>query len=603
MRPLSPICILLLALAVPGYGATISVSGRVLDSQASSLPNMVVAAYDELGRLTSTGTTDSIGMYGLSVKPGQYRFLAYDPQGRYATEFAGASDSFETSPLIVVNTALKLDFTLRQAEFIGGFVRSVAGTPRPGLTVAAYYPSGTRRGFTTTDSNGFYFLALPPGAFKVATYDNSGQWATMFHPAARAFSEAPLVSTATAALRGNTDIVVDRAAKLTGTTVAADSGVPLPSILVYAFTPAGAQVSGTATDQSGAFRLSVPPGPTRLVAADPSKVFANAFQGGGSAFDQAPILTLAPAEQRAGMVLSMVRGAGVAGRVVNASGVALAGIVAGAYNPDGTLQTSSISDPDGRYSLVVQPGEVIAGASDSNKVYATEFFAGSPTFKSANRLRVSSGESQGAIDFSLEEGGRFTGMIRGASGQPVAGVTAGAYDAAEVLVSSSTSGTDGRYTIVVPAGEYRLAAYDPLYRYAVTYAGNAASFETSVPLTVAAATEVTSDFTVISGIPVRGTVATRDGSPLAGVEVTALDPAGNQAGATVSVDGAFTLLLPAGTYRFMAEGGLERKYQRSYYLNATRLEEALEVALSEGQVPPSLHFGLDPIVRRRGARH
>src|SRR5688572_4591499 len=78
-----------------------TVSGFVTSSATGNpLSGMVVAAYDAAGNLRGTATTDATGFYQLLQLPvGDYRFLAYDPLGVYATRFDANAESFETSPL------------------------------------------------------------------------------------------------------------------------------------------------------------------------------------------------------------------------------------------------------------------------------------------------------------------------------------------------------------------------------------------------------------------------------------------------------------------------------------------------------------------------
>lgn len=599
--PRPTILLALLVIAVPAFA--INVTGTVRDASSNTvLGGMIVSAYDESGLLQASAETDATGGYLLQVGSGRYRFLAYDNLGRYATTFGNGSESFETSPVVQLTSALTIDFKLVPAAFISGYVSSPTGS-RSGLTVAAYNLSGTRRTFTKTRADGFFHLVVPPGEYKVAVYDESVNYATVFHRDARAFAEARVVAVPVRDAAVSIDLMTDRVARLNGRATDEATSLPLPSMIVYAFTPEGALVAKSGTDSQGNYRLVVPAGAYRIVAADPALVYANAFHGGGRSFEDATVVNVASSETRNSLSVSMTRGGSVAGRVTDAAGTPLVGVMVAAYNEDGTQQASTETDAEGRYALAVRPGEVVIGASDPTLEHATQFHSGSSTFRFAREVGVAVGEAHEGIVFALVEGGLFTGTVTGTNGQPVAGITVAAYDEAEALVASARTRADGTYAFVVPPGSYRLAAFDASFRYAASFAGGAASYEASMPVTIAADAASTQSFAVVSGIRINGTVASRDGAPLDGIEITALDAAGNNVGGAFSKDGAFSVAVPPGSFRFVAED-VARQYRLVYYPDASRLVDAEVVVVSGGQVPPALQFVLDDAVaRRRAARH
>lgn len=595
------IAVLLCTSAVPALA--VAVSGTVRNESGNSrLAGMIVEAYDETGNLQATGTTDATGFYLLNLPAGRYRILAYDKSGQYATSFGGNAESFETSPIVEITAATTIDFNLQLAAFVSGYVTSGSGTPRAGLTVAAYNLSGTRRGFTKTDATGFFFLALPPGPYRIVAYDESGVWATVFYSSARSFAEAKTLTLASAGETANIGLVTAPAARINGKVIDAAAAVPLADVLVYAYTVDGALVATDSTDALGNFSLSVPAGSYRLVAADPSRTFASEYLGGAASFASTQPLSVSTGEQRNGVNFAMRRGAVVEGRVTDSAGASLAGVTVGAYNVDGTLQTSTVTNADGTYVLAVHAGEVIVGAADPTLQYASQFHLLSNTFADATPLELAVGQTGSSVDFALAAAGRVRGTVRTSAGSPVAGVTVAAYDEAGVLVSSGVSGADGSYKFGVPAGTYRLVAFDASLRYAASFAGGAASFETSAPISVAAGVETFADFVVRSGLRVNGTVVSRDGTPLSGIEIRALDSAGNSVGGTVSSGGAFSLVLLPGDYRFIAEDSAGR-HRTVYYRDASSLGDATVVTVSSGQLPPPLQFVLDPVSRRRSVRH
>lgn len=575
----------LLAAAVAADAAT--VSGSVTSSATGApLSGMVVAAYDAAGNLVGTATTDATGFYVLTLPAGAYRLLAYDLAGTYATMFDANAESFETSPLRTIpSSGAQVSFALVKGGAIAGTVQTSAGVPRANAIVEAYNLSGTRRGFTTTNSSGEYSLVLPPGEYKVVAFDPIGTYAAAFHSGARSFDEATAVRVFET-VATPVSFTLGLAARVTGSVVDAGTGAGLGSKLVYAYTPAGALVAVTTTDALGAFRVSLPAGDYRLVGADNARVYASGFYDGAVSFETSTVITVSAGEQRPGLRIALPRGARITGHV-NAPN-----LIIGAYNLDGTLHASTTSDAAGNYVLVVAPGDYRIAVSDPSLTFATLFYGGATDFRSAQRLTVNADVS--GIDVTLPRGGHVSGTVRNNTAQPLAGMTVGAYDEAGVLVASATTGADGRYELVVAPGTYRLVAFDPTLNFATSYAGGATSYETAAPIAVVADATITADFVMRRGVRVTGTVSTPNGTAADGVEVFALDASGNRVAGAVSHDGAFTIVVLPGSYRFIAIDPTHR------YAAAA---PSSEIAIVQGQTPPSVVLTLQGASRRRAVRH
>lgn len=577
--------VLLAGAAVAANAA--AVTGTVTSgATGGALNGMVVAAYDSIGNLQGTASTDGTGLYVLSLPAGDYRLLAYDPAGVYATAFDTNAESFETSPVRAISSSnAQVSFTLVKGGFVTGSVRTAFGAPLVEAVVEAYNLSGTRRGFATTNSNGDCSLVLPPGEYKLVAYEASGAYAVTFHRGVRSFDEATPVQVIEAT---GIDVVftLAAAARVSGTAIDAVTRLPLGSILVYAYTSAGALVSQTTTLATGAFNISLPAGDYRFVAADASRVYATAYYDGSRSFESASVITVAAGEQRPGMQLALTRGARITGHV-NAPNLTVA-----AYNLDGTFHASTTSDAAGNYTLVVAPGEFRIAVSDPSLTYALLFYGGTTDFRFAQKLSVTG--DVGGIDVTLPRGGRVSGTVGSNASELLAGITVAAYDASGMLAATGITSSAGRYAIVVAPGTYRFVAFDAQLRYATSYAGGATSYETCSPLAVEADAMIAADFTMRRGVRVNGAVTCNDVGVLTGIDVFALDVAGNRVAGAVSKDGAFTIVVVPGTYRFIAIDPFRR------YASAA---PSPEVVVVEGQTPPALTLWLTSTARRRSVRH
>lgn len=565
------------------------VQGMVTSATGARLQGKIVAAYDTGGVLRGTAQTDAAGTYVLTLPNGGYRLLAYDPAGELATAFYGGAESFETTPVVQAadGAPLQASFTLARGGRITG---SVAGgsTALAGAVVEAYNLSGTRRGFTVTNAAGEYSLVLPAGDYKVFAYDAAGVYAGEFHQNVRAFADAsPLHVTPPEAM--TVPFALERAARASGRVLDADTHAGLASMLVYAYTAEGSFAAMTTTDASGAFHFSLGPGQYRFVAADPARTYGPAFYAGGRSFAGADVVTLSAGQPRPDLNLHAERGAQIAGHVPPQLTVV-------AYNPDGTVHATAQAGANGAYVLVVAPGEYKLAAIDPSGGYAAQFFPRTADFLAAYVLALLGGQTLTGIDFDPPRAGRFTGTVRNfATGQALEGKTIVAYDASGTPVAQATSAADGTYTLAVAPGQYRLLAFDDTLQFATAYAGGAASYDTTVPLSVAADATVTADLAMRRGTRVNGTVLDADGLSLSGIDVFALDLAGNRVAAATTTAGAFSMVLLPGTYRFLAVDPAHRYFSKQYAGGAT---------VTVGSFTPGpIAFLLDPVKRRRLVRH
>lgn len=591
----------LATLAVPATAA--SITGKVVDA-ATRLPlgSMVVEVWDPAGMRAGVAQTDSAGLYTISIASGSYRLLAYDPAGVYATAFDGGADAFETTPVVAVGAAThRADFALvRGGRAVGG-VSDPHDRPLAGLVVAAYNPSGTRRGFTKTHDDGSWSLLLPAGTYRIAVYDEAGTWATMFHRNVRAFADATPVTINASATTAPIDLRVDRAARLSGRVTDPD-GLAVADAAVYGYTPEGALVATTKTDAGGAYRLAVPDGAYRLVAADPRRILATSYYPAGRSFERAPVVAVAAGEVRTGVDFVLVRAATIVG-TIRSGGGPLAGIEVGAFNADGSLHLSARTAADGAYALTVAPGEVRIAAWDPAIRWVSRFHPAARDFASASALHPGPAMTLPGIDIALVEGGRVRGLVRDAiTKAPVPGIAVAAYDAAGLPAGEGKSGTDGRYGFAALPGETRFVAFDRLMRYAPAYPFQSSSYEGASVVPVVPGSEAAIDFELRRGTIVTGSVVDPWGTPLGGIDVFALDDAGRRVAGATTLDGGFAMVLVPGRYYFVAIDPL-RRFAARYYPAASSFEAGAAVDIANG---PNASIALafeSSSGRRRAARH
>jgi hypothetical protein len=458
-----------LLVAVPLAAATIS--GTVKDlGTGTPLESMTVEAYTAAGSVGGRATTNWAGSYSLTLPAGSYRILAYDMQGVWATSFHADAESFEVSTVVTLTSSQSttIHFALRRGGFLTGLVRDLFGNPLPGMKVTAYNPSGTARGWTTTDTLGGYRLVVPSGSYRAAAWDDALLHLPRFNNASLTFEAAPLLGIV-APEEAHVDFTLPPASALSGLISDAATRSPLPGMIAEAWDRSG-RLGGRATaDPSGAYRLVLESGTYQVVFYDPEAVYAPAYVSGATSLASSPIFTLRLGESQTGIDGLLEPAANVSGRILDArSGGSLRDITVIAWNTDGTERTRVRSRESGEFRLAVPPGTFVIGAQDDSLVYLPRFHPDGDTFAEALPVTLFSGDAR-SIDLSLLRGGRFGGITRSAAtGAPLSGITIAAYDVDGRIAATTSSRSDGTYVLLVPPGTYDLAAWHRLSAYETT---------------------------------------------------------------------------------------------------------------------------------------
>ncbi|HEX7706080.1 MAG TPA: carboxypeptidase regulatory-like domain-containing protein [Thermoanaerobaculia bacterium] len=431
-------------------GAAI-VSGKVV-SGVTPLPGMTVSAYTAAGTLAGSGVTSATGTYSLVLTNGDYRLLAWDPAGLYATSFHSGADSFSTSKLVTVDRNLTIDFALVRGSYLAGRVATVNGTPLAGMVVAVYNTSGTERGWTSSDGAGNYRLVVPPGSYRMAAWDDTLIYLPRFNGDARTFEAAPLLSTS-AATTETVNFTLPLAARLGGRVTDALTGAPLAAVTATAWDATGAPHTVT-SDSGGDYVLALEPGSYRLVFHDAGGIYAPSFHD-ASSFNGAEWLMLAAGTTRI-IPASLSLAARLEGAVTNSSGSPVAGVTAVAYNLDGSVRGSTETGTDGLFSLVVPgSGSFRIGVHDDLYRFATRFYPATARFLDGSAIQTSGGVTHSGLNLSLLPAGLLSVVVSSSTGVPLRGL------AVEVQESGSRTAlftlhtnADGEARFPLAAGSY-----------------------------------------------------------------------------------------------------------------------------------------------------
>jgi hypothetical protein len=170
-------------------------------------------------------------------------------------------------------------------------------------------------------------------------------------------------------------------------------------------------------------------------------------------------------------------------------------------------------------------------------------------------------------------------------------MTVAAYDALGTLRASVITDAQGRYTLALSDGTYRVLAYDPAGVYATSFYADAESFDTARSISLAGSQSVTSiNFGLEHGGFISGTVSSGS-SPRAAITVAAYNLSGTLRGLTKSdTNGAYRLVLPPGTFKLAAYDDA-RVYATLFYASSASFAGAASVPVS-ADATTSINFQL-----------
>lgn len=208
------------------------------------------------------------------------------------------------------------------------------------------------------------------------------------------------------------------------------------------------------------------------------------FYQNASSFETSAEISVASGSEQRGIDLSLQPGFFVSGVVRAPAGVTVADVVVAAYNLNGTRRGFQKVSPTGSYTLVLPSGTFKIGAYDERLILATEFHADAASFQKASTVEIDGNRS---IDFTLEIGGRLSGtVLRQTDDSPLEDALVYAVDSAGDVVATSTTGLDGRFSMVVLPGDYRVIAADPSGDLESRYLGGVPDFGSASSVSVLA---------------------------------------------------------------------------------------------------------------------
>jgi hypothetical protein len=562
------------------------IGGRVTDSAGTPLANVNVQAFSSTGVFVTGTNTDGQGNYATQgIGAGSYFVRTNSVFGQlnelYNNILCLSCAVTGGAPVTVTTGQMMngIDFALATGGQISGVVSDPSGAPLANVNVQVFSATGSFVTGTNTNASGQYTTAgIPAGNYFVRTNNTLG-YINMLYSNIECLNCSVLTGTPVPVVVGQVSTGVDfrfRASGRFSGTVRNSTGAPQANLTVQVFNAlTGLLAVSASTNAEGSYSTQAPAGTyfvrtssTRGLidqvydSSQPVSCSGNFCLGPGTPVplaDGATVeinFTLAPG----GVITGTVRDQG--------TGLAMPGVTVNVQDATGRSVTSVNTDSAGVYTTLVglPAGTYYARTVEGTGQYVDEFYSGGRCIgnncplTSATPVAVGSAAVVSSIDFGLRRGGRFSGTVTDAAGNPVSGILVDVTMITGIVVASAITDASGNFTTrAVPAGSYHLktnSALGHLNAYADgTECVGICSPTLGTPGTVTAVDGVTAagmKFTLRAGGRIAGRVVNAaSGAGLQGIGILISD-ATNRVVSTANTDstGAFISAagLPDGDY-------------------------------------------------------
>jgi hypothetical protein len=417
-----------------------------------------------------SATTVYDGGYAFFDLPTGDYIVRASASGHAREYWDNVTPSHEASVISVLAGAVTsdIDFVLTEGGSISGHVyRSDGGIPLKEAEVFVR-PSkyANDDGFwAITDAEGAYEVdGLSLGDFRIMA-EALGCAGRRYYDGAEGiygWYNAADVMVSPPATTPNIDIILQRAASISGHVYQSDGTTPIPYVGIAAESTdiSGLEGCGSSSNDVGYYVIEgLPPGSYKLRAHNPVGL-ASSFYDSKPDWSSADVVTVGEGKTLTGKDFSLEVGAPLRGRVYNEAGEPISGASIHAEMADGSWVVSGCgTDPFGNYEIWLGTGDykILAGAPGYVARWNNDYY----DKESADIIRVEAPNEIFGIDFRLAEAGTISGRVYRVDGTtPIGNASVYAFPTTgDYPGAGANTEPDGGYTITgLLSGTYRVQA-------------------------------------------------------------------------------------------------------------------------------------------------
>ncbi|WP_433585092.1 MSCRAMM family protein [Microbacterium hydrocarbonoxydans] len=385
-------------------------------------------------------------------------------------------------------------------------------------------------------------------------------------------------------------------ATISGHVTREDGGAPVGSVTVFVNSTDFAHNGTDVTDANGDYSVAgLEPGQyTVRFSTEPTGTgLISEFWDGAMTSDTAQLITVTGGEMFSGIDASLQEGGVITGRVTRESDGSAVSWARVSAMPDSLVggQGMAFTDPDGFYRITgLAPGNYVIGFDGPDASLSDEYWDGAHQQWAATRVTVAAGHESSGIDASLVASVNISGHVT--TSPDGAAAVGSVWVQGDSGASTAPIGADGAYSLDVAPGTYtvQFVSYDP--RAFSEYWQNARDEADATPVMVLAGQPLTLNAELERGTAISGSVLA-GGVPLGDAIVEAWSEGQLVGMAYANGEGAYELVLPAGSYMVSARGETYNPiYATQFYDAADTISEATPVDLGSDADTTGIDFDL-----------
>jgi Carboxypeptidase regulatory-like domain len=382
---------------------------------------------------------------------------------------------------------------------------------------------------------------------------------------------------------------------ITGRVADVDDG-GLDAMCVDAYAAEGDSVGQATTGGGGYYEITgLPVGDYRVAFSDcDNGAYATEFYYDAATYSDAEAVSVAADQETWGIdaQLDTVGTTGsISGHLVDRQGSDLGGVCVDAYLTEGVSAAQAVSDTSGSYRISgLEPGDYRVGFSDCGSGALPEFYDDAATYGQARPVAVTANAGTRDIDAAIslaDDPATISGRVTDTGDNPLADicVTATLVDGSEAW--QARTGSDGRYSVDVDAGDYTVNFFSCSLGYPIEEWYGGATVDDADTITATTGRETSGiDADMVIGGAISGTVTDDAGTPITNMCVDVFDTAGDRVGdvlLTGSAGGYRARDIVPGTYfvgfRNCRDVG---PFADEFYEDASTLAQATPVVVTAG---------------------
>jgi len=570
-----------------------SISGKVIATDTGlPISGVYVDACSASYAVCSIARVGSDGNYTIvGLLPGPY-----DVRANGNNLYAGQSYIKQVTVLGGKKTT-GIDFSLTQAGRISGkVIADDTGLPIANVYVYAYANLTSLLNDAYTDSFGKYTLTgLPAGSYNVIA-SSSGKYSGEYYDNTHTADTATKVNVTSGKTTTGIDFSLALGGSISGKVIAADTGLPIAGIIVFAQHSYLYTGTSAVTDASGNYTITgLLPGP-HIISVHPNDKYAFEYYNKSYSYDLATEVQVVGGSTTSGINFSLLLAGSISGKVVaRDSGLPISGLWINVHFRSAVHGGDAQTDASGNYTITgLRPGpyKVLTWGSS---LYAAEYYNNVNVFYDATDVNVESKKTVTGIDFNLKPAGIIQGKVfADDSGLPLSYVGVEACPSPWGMCNGTRTDSSGNYTIAhLQEAPHFIKVYGR-GEYAGEYYSNADSLSAAKPLYVTSGNTITDiNFGLAPAGSISGKIVADDtGLTLPDIEVIVCRTSGDICvSAYTDEAGNYTASgLNPGKHRVRTSGkGL---YAGEYYNNVKSYAAATTVDVTAGTTAPNIDFRL-----------